>query len=68
MVITLIIHADVSKEIGHRLVIVDSPNSLYQHSTDVHCLYLVTLHLLYLMGHCVCYNNLYKYTENKAML
>lgn len=53
-----IVHSDVPEQVGHGLVILDTPDCLHQHDADVHCFDFVTLHFLDLVWDCVSYNYL----------
>lgn len=61
--VRLIIHSDVTEQVGHGLVILDTPDCLRQHDADVHSFNFVTLHFLDLMWDCVSYN----YLQGNAM-
>lgn len=53
-----VLKGDVTEEVAHALVVVDATDGLSQEDADVHCLDLVTLHLLDLMGYRVGHNHL----------
>lgn len=54
----LVVHGDVSEEVGHGLAVVDSPNGFGQDQTDVHRLDLGTLQLLHLVRDSICHHHL----------
>lgn len=53
-----VLEGDVTEEVAHALIVVDAPNGLGQEDADVHCLDLVALHLLDLVGHRVGHHHL----------
>lgn len=54
----LVVHCDVAEQVGHGLPIVDASDGLGQDHTDVHCLDLWTLELLYLVRDGVSHHHL----------
>ena len=46
------------EQVGHGLLVVNSPDGFGQEDGDVDCLDLVTLQLLHVVGHSVRHNNL----------
>uniref|UniRef100_A0A480IX48 Phosphoribosyl pyrophosphate synthase-associated protein 1 isoform X1 n=1 Tax=Sus scrofa TaxID=9823 RepID=A0A480IX48_PIG len=54
----LVVHGDVSEEVGHGLAVVDSANGFGQDQTDVHRLDLGTLQLLHLVRDSICHHHL----------
>lgn len=59
-----IIHSYVPEQVGHGLVILDTPDCLRQHDADVHSFNFVTLHFLDLVWDCVSYNYLKEKVDN----
>lgn len=56
--VALVIHSDVTEQIGHRLSIVDAADGLSQDHTDVHSFDFWTLQLLHFMRHSVGHHHL----------
>lgn len=54
----LVLHWDISKEIGHRLSMVDPSNCLCKHQTDVYCLDFSALLLVNLLRNCIRHKQL----------
>lgn len=54
----LVVHGDVTEQIGHGLSVVDTADGLGEDHAHVHRLDLRTLELLHLMGHCVGHHHL----------
>lgn len=50
---TLVIHGDVTEQVGHGLSVVDAADGFSQYHADIYSLDFGTLKLLYFMGDCV---------------
>lgn len=49
----LVVERDVTEQLAHGLVVINSPDCFAQHQGNVHSLDLVASHLLNLMGDCI---------------
>lgn len=57
-VYTLVVHSNVTKQVSHRLSIVDTADGLSQDHTDIHRLDFWTLELLHFMRDCIGHHHL----------